>query len=220
MSLYLLSLLISFSPLSRAGRLLQQGCSTNSTKVNLELKFRDATKFSTFRKQTRDDDSIDDNDVSLSTNHRNDSLHSTVRQNDTTKCATSRKRTRDEYLIDNSKVSLSTKHRNDISLLDTSLSPSQNRLKKPKTISSDKAKSPIPISKPNPNSEKRKNSFGGNPDQFKNFSREELKSRGVLVQTRTYKKSKQLPIVGGEKVGMSFSTLFILRPRLMLRPGV
>jgi hypothetical protein len=199
---------------------VQQGCSTNSTKVNLELKFRDATKFATSRKQTRDDDSIDDNDVSLSTNHRNDSSHSTARQNDAIKFSTSRKRTRDEDLIDDSKVSLSTKRRNDISLLDTSLSPSRNRLKKPKTVPSEKDKSPIPISKPNPNSEKKKNSFGRNPDQFKNFSREELKSRGVLVQTRTYKKSKQLPIVGGEKVGMSFSTLLMLRPRLRLRPGV
>ena len=126
---------------------------------------------------------------------------------------TSRKRSLDDDSIDDIPHS---KNRNEVSLQDTSLStnsPKQNRFKfghseSPRNISTTEDKSPAskpnpkPVSKPVPklvDSEKRKNSFG-DPTEFKNFSKEELNSRGVLVQTRTYKKSKLLPVVGGEKV--------------------
>ena len=38
------------------------------------------------------------------------------------------------------------------------------------------------------------------PNMFKNVSKEELISNGILVQVRQYKNTKQLPIVGGKTV--------------------
>lgn len=84
-----------------------------------------------------------------------------------------------------------TSHRNEISIFDAAVS-TKSRISAPKNETSGDVDA-----KPNTVEMRKKLK---DPTDFRKFSKEELVSRGILVQKRRYKSAKTLPIVGGTSV--------------------
>ena len=207
------------SPLSRAGRLVQQGCTsaTNLSKLNLEQKFGDVTKYSiSSRKRLRDVDetSLDrkpdvssrnnvtlfDASFSPATNsHKslNDSLSKKPKSNSPKKLLN----------LSPDKSSKSARALFTSRTFDNNVIKKNDQQKKqPEKVEKDKKDAPeviITATQRSVTPEKRKNSRISDfddPTEFKRYPKEELASHGIIVQTRQYKNAKQLPVVGGKKV--------------------
>ncbi len=209
------------SPLSRAGRLVQQGCTsaTNLSKLNIEQKFGDVAKYSiSSRKRLRDVD-----ETSLD---RKPDISS---RNNVTLFDASFSPATNSLKSLNMKDSSSKKSKSNLTKNDSTLSPKKSttlaralftsRIHDSNVIKQkeQQKKQPEIVKKSESDSlevmrtatqravmpEKRKNteiSDFDNPTEFKRYPKEELASHGIIVQTRQYKNVKQLPVVGGKKV--------------------
>jgi hypothetical protein len=205
-----------FSPLSRAGRLVQQGCTsaTNLSKLNLEQKFGDVTKYSiSSRKRLRDVD-----ETSLDRKPDISSRNNVTLFDASFSPATNSHKSLNDSFSKKSKSDSTNKHSTKspeksataARALFTSLPINSNVIRKnevqkqhPEMVEKDKGDRPKVITQKTVTPERSKNtpiSDFDDPTEFKRYTKEELASQGIIVQIRQYKNAKQLPVVGGKKV--------------------